>query len=154
MLQWQHLPVTVYDYVKWFCLLRHWVWILKDIGAIEVLQLLVLSIHVTISYMTTFGGDLFICKHAHMPNLSRQSHIYYLVIWSSVHLHHTAVCFIPADAWLILSHRTVSYDLFSRVSCDIVSCDIFSYDSVVWYFLIWQCRVIFSHNTVSNDIFS
>ena len=27
------------DYTKWFCLLRLWVLIVKDVGAIEVLQL-------------------------------------------------------------------------------------------------------------------
>ena len=37
MLQWQHLPVPVYDYPKRFSLLCLWTWIFKDIGAIEVL---------------------------------------------------------------------------------------------------------------------
>ena len=40
--QWQLLPLAIYDYIKWFCLLCLWAWIFKDIGAIEVLQLLLL----------------------------------------------------------------------------------------------------------------
>ena len=38
MFQWRFLPVPVYNYAKRFCLLH--LWIVKDIGTVEVLELL------------------------------------------------------------------------------------------------------------------
>ena len=42
MPQWRHLPVPAYYYVNLVCVVRLSAWIFKDMGSMEMLQLLLL----------------------------------------------------------------------------------------------------------------